>query len=68
MTAKRQTYYEELCAMGIPDVIAASMAEQAHKDIMPAGDNMLDEIYAFCKWFDTKEGHEFWSCVASCLK
>lgn len=67
MTIKRQWYYEDLCAMGMPEVLAASMAEQAHNDIMPAGDSLRDEVYAFSAWVNTKEGLEFWSSVAACL-
>jgi hypothetical protein len=57
----RQTYYENLKAMGFPDLIAASIAAQAkNPKTYPDMRSMESVVYSFCYWDSTKEGHEFW--------
>ena len=65
----RQEYYEHLCNIGLPDVIAASMAKQSSYAAMKgATDSMISEVYAFTSWNQTIEGLDFWSCIIDCLK
>jgi len=64
----RQRYYEDLCLIGMPDVIAASMAFQTHSNNSVAGNNLEDELWAFCNWSTTKEGHDFWSAIVESLR
>lgn len=58
----RQKYYEHLCKIGIPDLIAASMAAQStdggRTDVTA---HIRSEIYAFALWAKTIEGSEFWN-------
>jgi hypothetical protein len=57
----RQTYYENLKAMGFPDLIAASIAAQAkNPKTYPDMRFMESVVYSFCEWTDTKEGDDFW--------
>lgn len=62
----RQEYYEALCKIGAPEVIAASMAMQTHSPIVFA--DLKEEIYAFQNWHETIEGLDFWCSIIDCLK
>lgn len=65
----KQEYYEHLCSIGFPDLLAATMANQSDAHVRAtAGDSMLGEVYGFELWDVTKEGFDFWSCIVDCLK
>ena len=65
----RQEYYKHLCNIGLPDVIAASMALQSsYAARQGVTDSMMSEVYAFTAWHETTEGFDFWSCIIDCLK
>lgn len=64
---KRQKYYERLCAMGMPEVISASMAQQSKHLKIWKGANLMSLVYSFEAWQDTKEGFDFWSDFVDCL-
>lgn len=64
----KQEYYEHLCVIGLPDLLAASMADQSdfHARVT-AGNSMSGEIYSFELWGNTREGFDFWSDLIECL-
>ena len=65
----KQEYYEHLCQIGFPELLAATIANQSSADSRRGvTDSMNDEIYAFCFWWKTKEGFDFWSAIIDCLK
>lgn len=65
----RQEYYEHLRMIGLPDLLAASMADQSDAHARAtAGNSMSGEIYGFELWDVTREGFDFWSAVIDCLK
>jgi hypothetical protein len=58
----RQKYYEHLCKIGIPDLVAASMAAQSSDGARcNVTSHIRSEIYAFSLWTNTIEGSEFWN-------
>lgn len=64
----RQEFYEHLCSIGLPELIAASMASQASvgsKNMKFESQRMA--IYGFAFWDKTIEGQEFWSDLVGCL-
>lgn len=66
---QRQEYYEKMCAKGFPEIIAAAMAEQVDDwGLVSVSDHMVTNLFGFQEWSRTKEGFEFWSWLAACLK
>ena len=64
----RQEYYEHLCEIGLPDLIAASMADQSHVGARNGATRLMDEeVYAFASWSRTREGIDFWLAIIDCL-
>lgn len=63
----RQKYYERLCAMGMPEVVSASMAEQSKHPKIRKGATLLTLVYGFAIWDDTKEGFNFWVAFKNSL-
>ena len=64
----RQDYYEHLVNIGLPDLIAASMAAQTDNDLTKDfEDNMVTEVFSFALWAETIEGVEFWGPFKDCL-
>ncbi|MEN9670981.1 MAG: hypothetical protein RL018_1258 [Pseudomonadota bacterium] len=58
----RQEYYEHLCKIGMPDLIAASMAAQSTDAARTnVTKHIRSEIFAFGLWAKTIEGSEFWN-------
>jgi hypothetical protein len=69
MWMTRNNYYNHLCKIGLPDVIAASMAIQADPWGMSINSkSKMEHVYAFQEWDKTNEGFDFWSCITDCLK
>ena len=65
----KQEYYEHLCQIGIPDLLAATMANQSCQQIRnSATESIKAEVYAFSYWQNTIEGSDFWSDLVDCLK
>ena len=65
----KQEYYEHLCKIGFPELLAATMANQSDKHSRAvATTSMVEEIYSFELWDCTKEGFNFWSSIIDCLK
>lgn len=60
---RRQNYYDRLVALGLPEVIAASMAAQSTNCIVRGG--ALGVVYGFHSWEETIEGPEFWLLFAN---
>lgn len=57
----RQTYYENLKAMGFPDLVAASIAAQSNNPKTYAERRSMESVvYSFREWEETKEGFDFW--------
>lgn len=64
----KQEYYEHLCRIGLPNLIAASMAGQSDRLARTtATDSMRGEVYGFGSWKLTREGFDFWSDFVDCL-
>jgi hypothetical protein len=69
MWKTRNDYYNHMCKIGLPDVIAASMAIQANPWGMAINSkSKMENLYAFQEWDKTDEGFDFWSCIIDCLK
>lgn len=65
----RQEYYNHLCKIGFPEVIAASMAIQVDPWGMAINSkSKMENVYSFQEWDKTDEGFDFWSCIVDCLK
>lgn len=65
----KQEYYEHLCKIGFPDLLAASMANQSDIDVRDnSSESLKGEIYAFSIWSETIEGDDFWLAVLDCFQ
>jgi hypothetical protein len=65
----KQEYYDHLCDIGLPSLIAASMADQSSQGARDGATNLMsEEVYAFCSWVSTREGFDFWLAIIDCLK
>jgi len=65
---QRQKYYEHLCELGMPEIIAASMAAQAdHLGMAVNSQSKRESLCTFQEWEKTNEGFNFWSCLTASL-
>jgi hypothetical protein len=61
---QKQAAYEHLLKLGAPDIVAASMADQARfPEFISMYGSLLLAMMDFAAWNHTREGGEFWDII-----
>ena len=64
---QRQAHYDYCVALGMPEVLAATIAAQIDFEWhRKPTDTLATLVYGFKYWGDTVEGWDFWDCLSDC--